>query len=101
MDKSGIFVGGAIGAAITIVIVAVLFVAPPESVKPEIIVSNGYGPSTVGETTPLYSEKLSLIEIFEKSDVDAALAASIFHYENQSVSQVKEILQDKNISVRL
>ena len=40
-------------------------------------------------------------EIFEKSDVDAALAASIFHYENQSVNRVKEILQDKNISVRL
>ena len=40
-------------------------------------------------------------EIFEKSDVDAALAASIFHYENQSVNQVKEILRDKNISVRL
>jgi len=40
-------------------------------------------------------------EIFEKSDVDAALAASIFHYENQSVNQVKEILRDKKISVRL
>jgi len=40
-------------------------------------------------------------EIFEKSDVDAALAASIFHYENQSVNQIKEILRDKNISVRL
>ena len=68
MDKSGVFVGGAIGAAITIVIVAVLFVSPPESVKPEIIVSNGHGPSTVGETTPLYSKSLSLIEIFEKSE---------------------------------
>ncbi|ABX13448.1 imidazole glycerol phosphate synthase subunit HisF [Nitrosopumilus maritimus] len=40
-------------------------------------------------------------EIFVKSDVDAALAASIFHYENQSVNQVKKILRDKNISVRL
>ncbi|WP_428325333.1 imidazole glycerol phosphate synthase subunit HisF [Nitrosopumilus sp.] len=40
-------------------------------------------------------------EIFEKSDVDAALAASIFHYENQSVNHVKEILRDQNISVRL
>lgn len=40
-------------------------------------------------------------EIFEKSNVDAALAASIFHYEGQSVSRVKEILRDKNISVRL
>ena len=68
MDKSGVFVGGAIGAAITIVIVAVLFVSPPESVKPDIIVSNGHGPSTVGETTPLYSKGLSLIEIFEKSE---------------------------------
>lgn len=68
MDKSGVFVGGTIGAAITIVIVAVLFVSPPESVKPDIIVSNGHGPSTVGETTPLYSKGLSLIEIFEKSE---------------------------------
>ena len=68
MDKSGVFVGGAIGVAITIVIVAVLFVSPPESVKPDIVVSNGHGPSTVGETTPLYSKGLSLIEIFEKSE---------------------------------
>jgi len=62
------FVGGAIGAAIAIVIFAVLFVSPPESVKPDIIVSNGHSPSTVGETTPLYKNELSLIEIFEKSE---------------------------------
>ena len=68
MDKSGVFVGGAIGAIIVIVIFAVLFVSPPESIKPEIIVSNGHGPSTVGEVTPLYSKSLSLIEIFEKSE---------------------------------
>jgi len=42
-----------------------------------------------------------MCEIFEKSDVDAALAASIFHYESQSVNQVKKILQEKDISVRL
>ncbi|AJM91308.1 imidazole glycerol phosphate synthase subunit HisF [Nitrosopumilus piranensis] len=42
-----------------------------------------------------------MYEIFEKSDVDAALAASIFHYEEQSVNRVKEILRGKNISVRL
>ena len=68
MDKSGVFVGGAIGAAIVIVIVAVLFVSPPESMKPDIIVNNGHTPSTVGEITPVYSESLSLIEIFEKSE---------------------------------
>ena len=42
-----------------------------------------------------------MYDIFEKSNVDAALAASIFHYEDQSVNRVKEILQNKNISVRL
>ena len=42
-----------------------------------------------------------IYEIFEKSDVNAALAASIFHYENESVNRVKEILKNKNISVRL
>lgn len=68
MDKSGVFVGGAVGSIIVIITFAVLFVSPPESIKPEIVVSNGQGPSTVGETTPLYSKSLSLIEIFEKSE---------------------------------
>jgi len=68
MDKSGVFVGGAVGAVIVIVIFAVLFVLPPESIKPEIVVSNGHTPSTVGEITPLFSKNLSLIEIFEKSE---------------------------------
>ncbi len=42
-----------------------------------------------------------MCEIFEKSNVDAALAASIFHYEGSSVNAVKKILKDKNIPVRL
>ncbi len=62
------FVGGGIGAIIVIVIFAVLFVSPPESIKSEIVVSNGHSPSTVGEITPLYSKSFSLIEIFEKSE---------------------------------
>ena len=68
MDKSGVFVGGAIGAIIVIVMFVAIFVPTPESIKPEIGVSNGHSPSTVGEITPLYSETLSLIEIFEKSE---------------------------------
>ena len=68
MGKSGVFVGGVTGAIIVIVVFAVLFVSPPESIKPEIVVSNGHTTSTVGEITPLYSESLSLIEIFEKSE---------------------------------
>ncbi len=68
MDKSSVFVGGTIGAVIVVVIFAILFVSPPESMKPEIVVSNGHSPSTVGEITPLYSKSFSLIEIFEKDE---------------------------------
>ena len=68
MDKSGVILGGAIGVAITAVIFAVLLISPPESIKPEISVTNGHSTNIVGETTPLYSKSLSLIEIFEKSE---------------------------------
>ena len=68
MDKTGVFVGGAIGATIAIVIFAVLFISPNETIKPDIIVNNGHSTSTLGETTPSYAKKLSLIEIFEKSE---------------------------------
>lgn len=68
MDKSGVLVGGIIGAIMVVAIVAVLFVSPPESMKPNIIVSNGHASNIVGEVTPNYTKKLSLIEIFEKSE---------------------------------
>ena len=68
MDKSGIFVGGIIGAVIIAVLFSALFVSPPDTLKPEIIVSNGHSTNTVGEITPVYSKNLSLVEIFEKSE---------------------------------
>jgi len=34
MYKSGVFVGGSIGAAMVLMIFAVLFISPPESLKP-------------------------------------------------------------------
>ena len=68
MDKSGIFVGGAIGAIIVVAIFSVLLVTPQESVKPEIVVSNGHATNTVGETIPSFPKSLSLVEIFEKSE---------------------------------
>ena len=42
-----------------------------------------------------------MAEIFDKSNVDAALAASIFHYDSHGVKGVKQSLQEKNIPVRL
>jgi len=67
MDKSGVFVGGAIGAMIVIVIFTVLVIAPPEPIKPEIEIED-VNANTVKEIKSSYSKNLSLIEIFEKSE---------------------------------
>lgn len=40
-------------------------------------------------------------EVFEQTDCDAALAASLFHYRELTVGQVKAHLREKNIPVRL
>ena len=40
-------------------------------------------------------------EVFEKTGADAALAASLFHYRELTVGQVKEHLHAHNIPVRL
>lgn len=39
-------------------------------------------------------------EVFEKSGADAALAASLFHYRELTVKQVKDYLAERNIPVR-
>ena len=41
-----------------------------------------------------------MIDIFQNTKVNAALAASIFHYETHSVNRVKEIIKEKGIPVR-
>jgi len=40
-------------------------------------------------------------EVFDKSGADAALAASIFHFRELSVREVKEYLKKKGVSVRI
>jgi len=42
-----------------------------------------------------------MLQIFKESNVDAALAASIFHYETHAVDRVKQFLKENNIPVRL
>jgi len=42
-----------------------------------------------------------MVDVFKKSNVDAALAASIFHYQTHGVNGVKMHLKDKQIPVRL
>ena len=42
-----------------------------------------------------------MIDVFQKTNVEAALAASIFHYETHSVNRVKKIIKEKGIPVRV
>ena len=42
-----------------------------------------------------------MVDVFKKTNVDAALAASIFHYQIHGVNGVKMYLKDKQIPVRL
>ena len=42
-----------------------------------------------------------MLDVFQNTNVDAALAASIFHYETHAVDRVKEFLKENNIPVRL
>ena len=42
-----------------------------------------------------------MVDIFVRTKVDAALAASIFHYKSHGVKVVKEYLREQGISVRL
>ena len=39
-------------------------------------------------------------EVFEKTGATAALAASLFHFKELTVGEVKSYLKDKNINVR-
>jgi len=42
-----------------------------------------------------------MIDVFKKTDVEAALAASIFHYETHSVNRVKKKIKENGIPVRI
>jgi cyclase len=41
------------------------------------------------------------IDVFQKSDVDAALAASVFHYGEILIPELKALLKQNNIAVRI
>lgn len=44
---------------------------------------------------------MHMLEVFKKTNVDAALAASIFHYEKSTINKVKRFLKGNNIHVRI
>jgi cyclase len=42
-----------------------------------------------------------MLDVFKKTDVDAALAASIFHYEKSTVDKVKKYLKRNGVKIRI
>jgi cyclase len=40
------------------------------------------------------------VDVFEKANVDAALAASVFHYGEILIPDLKEILKQNHIEIR-
>ena len=60
-----------------------------ENVSIPVIASGG-----VGNPEHIY-------EAFSEAKADAALAASIFHFHEYSIGEVKEYLKQKNIPVRI
>ena len=46
-------------------------------------------------------KSLTHIEGFSEGKADAALAASIFHFNKYSIKEVKEYLRNRGVSVRL
>jgi cyclase len=59
------------------------------SVRIPVIASGGCGSSD------------HMVEAFKKTDVDAVLAASIFHYDKLTLDKVKKYLAEKGIQTRL
>jgi cyclase len=41
------------------------------------------------------------IDVFQKSDVDAALAASVFHYGEILIPELKQLLKNNQIEIRI
>ena len=62
--------------------------AVSEAVEVPVIASGGAG------------NKEHFSEVFKTVDADAALAASIFHYKETSVAEVKEFLRKEGVNVR-
>jgi cyclase len=46
-------------------------------------------------------EPQHFVDVFEKTNVDGALAASIFHKNEYSIDRVKYELKSNNINVRI
>jgi len=69
LTKSGLIVGGVIGAAAVILIFAFVLMPAQQISTPDLIISNGHDVTKFGDETILSTKKsLTLVELFEKSE---------------------------------
>ncbi len=69
LEKSGMLIGGLLGATIVLLTFTFVMIPPPTISPPDLIATNGHSVSKVGEETPIFGGKnLSLIEIFTRSE---------------------------------
>ena len=69
MAKSGFIVGGITGAAAIILLFTFILIPSQEIGTPDLITSNGHDATTLGDTLSSSKSNLTLIELFEKSEV--------------------------------
>ena len=69
--------------------------------RQEVLFGAGPGEDCAILTFPSGQELLVSAQAAAKTGCDAALAASLFHYRELTVGEVKAHLQEKNIPVRL
>ena len=75
--------------ATTGIFTASLTAAVSDAVKIPVVASGGAG-------SPQH-----MLEVLQQGHADAALAASIFHFKEHSVGQVKKFLADHGVPIRL
>ena len=69
MAKSGFVIGSIVGAAAIILLFAFVFVPTQQMTSPELIISNGYDATSLGDENTLPIKKnLTLVELFKKTE---------------------------------
>ena len=68
MAKSGFVVGGIVGATAIILLFTFILIPSQEIGMPDLITSNGYDATTLGDVLSSSKSNLTLVELFEKSE---------------------------------
>ena len=68
MAKSGFVVGGIVGATAIILLFTFILIPSQEIRMPDLITSNGYDATTLGDVLSSSKSNLTLVELFEKSE---------------------------------